>query len=149
MWWIKELQYSVLGKTLLFAVAGSIVAGAGFAGYKLLYNTSPTYEPKPVVAAESAAEAGIRKAKTGRELRCDAAIGRLQLLVDQTEKLSKANEAQRYNAFEAYANGARTCTYNDFVEFERNIVTPWASGVDVLTTTQEMENLGTTTETTE
>jgi glutamate dehydrogenase/leucine dehydrogenase len=136
MWWLRNLQYSIVGKILMLTVAIVVVSGFGLVGY-YMYNKMAGGELEPIVATETAEEATIRKAKTGRELRCEAAKGRLQRLVEQTGRFTNMNMAQNNSAFETYARAVRTCTYNEFAEFEREILIPWSSGQDMLTAAQE------------
>jgi len=133
---------------LMLAVAIAVVAGLGFVGYNIYINRADeALDPVASVdTVETTAEAEVRKAKTGRELRCEAVKGRLQRLVEQTGRLSSVNSAQSNSAFEAYAEAVRTCTYNEFVEFERDILIPWSAGQDMFTAAQESGDLDASTE---
>lgn len=144
MWWLRELRYSIVGKILMLTVAVAVVAGLGLVGYNI-YSNRAVEELEPVAAVETAAEADVRKAKTGRELRCESLKGRLQRLVEQTGRFSSVNSAQSNSAFEAYAEAVRTCTYNEFADFEREVLIPWSAGQDMFTAAQESGDLGTTT----
>lgn len=147
MWWLRELRYSIVGKILILTAAVAVVAGLGLVGYNV-YNSRTTEEIEPVAAVETAGEADARKAKTGRELRCESVKGRLQRLVEQTGRFSSVNSAQSNSAFEAYAEAVRTCTYNEFAEFEREVLIPWTAGQDMFTAAQESGDLGSPTEST-
>lgn len=145
MWWLRELRYSIVGKILMLTVAGAVVAGLGLVGYNV-YNSRTTEEIEPVAAVETTDEAEARKAMTGRELRCESVKGRLQRLVEQTGRFSSVNSAQSNSAFEAYAEAVRTCTYNEFAEFEREVLIPWTAGQDMFTAAQESGDLGSPTD---
>lgn len=148
MWWLRELRYSIVGKMLVLAVVIAFVAGLGLVGYNVYINKADeALDPVASVdTVETALEAEVRKAKTGRELRCEAVKGRLQRLVEQTGRFSSVNSAQSNSAFEAYAEAVRTCTYNEFVEFERNTLIPWSAGQDMFTAAQESGDLDASTE---
>lgn len=134
----------------MLTVAVAVVAGLGLVGYNVYSNRAgEALDPVASVdAVETTAEAEVRKAKTGRELRCEAVKGRLQRLVEQTGRFSSVNSAQSNSAFEAYAEAVRTCTYNEFAEFERETLIPWTAGQDMFTAAQESGDLGTPTEST-
>jgi len=147
MWWLRELRYSIVGKIIMLTVAIAIVAGLGLVGYNA-YSNQTVEDLEPAAAVETTAEAEARKAKTGRELRCESVKGRLQRLVEQTGRFSSVNSAQSNSAFEAYAEAVRTCTYNEFAEFEREVLIPWTAGQDMFTAVQESGDLGSPTEST-
>jgi hypothetical protein len=84
---------------------------------------------------------------TIRQAQCREAIAQLDRLVKKSLKFSNLDQAQSDLAFLAYAKAARTCTYNEFIEFERSTVMPWAAGVDLFQAAQESGDLGGTTST--
>jgi hypothetical protein len=131
MWWLRELRYSVFGKLLMGAVVIGIVGGLGYFGY---ISYSDDNGDQPVVAVADGETAALPK--TTLQQQCENAKGKLQRIVDQTLKFSSVNAAQSNNAFKAYAEAVRTCTYNEFYEFEREVIVPWATGQDMFTAAQ-------------
>jgi len=133
MWWIRELRYSPIGKMLLGVVALGIVAGLGYMAYQN-YDANRSWEDTSVEAGGGDVnEASVdgEAPLTPRQMRCEAAKGRLQRIVDQTLKFSSVNAAQSNSAFESYARAVRACTYNEFQLFEKEVLVPWASGSDM------------------
>jgi len=133
MWWIRELRYSPIGKILLGVVALGIVAGLGYMAYQNYETNNIEEEVNVEAAGGDANEASVdgEAPLTPRQMRCEAAKGRLQRIVDQTLKFSSVNAAQSNSAFESYAAAVRTCTYNEFQLFEKEVLVPWASGSDM------------------
>lgn len=114
------------------AVVIGIVGGLGYFGY-LSYSGNSGDQP---VVAVADGETPAALPKTTLQQQCENAKGKLQRIVDQTLKFSSVNAAQSNNAFEAYAEAVRTCTYNEFYEFEREVIVPWATGQDMFTAAQ-------------
>lgn len=113
------------------AVVIGIVGGLGYFGY---ISYSDDNGDRSVVAVADGEVAALPK--TALQQQCENAKGKLQRIVDQTLKFSSVNAAQSNNAFEAYAEAVRTCTYNEFYEFEREVIVPWATGQDMFTAAQ-------------
>lgn len=132
MWWLRELRYTVGGKIAMGVVALAIIAGLGYFGY-LSYSREDTYESVVATGAEEESES---LPKTIRQQQCESAKGKIQRIVDQTLKFSSVNAAQSNSAFQAYAEAVRTCTYNEFYDFEREVIVPWATGQDMFTSAQ-------------
>jgi hypothetical protein len=140
MWWLRELRYTLVGKLLLFVLVAGVVSGMGFFAYKAL-GTSLNDE----IIAESETqivEGGVVSIPmTTKQLQCKAAIEQLDRIIKKTTKFSNIDSGQSDLAFQSYAKAVRTCTYNEFIDFERTTVNPWMGGQDMYNAAEKSGDL--------
>lgn len=141
MWWLRELRYSRGGKILMLAVGLSIVGGLGYVGYGAFGTTlnDRINSQAPIETAGGTGEVAIPL--TIRQAQCRGAIEQLDRLIKKSLKFSNLDQAQSDLAFLSYAKAARTCTYNEFIEFERSTVMPWAAGADLFQAAKDSGDL--------
>lgn len=147
MWWLRELRYSVAGKILLALVLAGVVGGIGFFAYRSLGES--VNDRVNNVAATDGGETPTATTLplTTTQAQCRAAIEQLDRLVEKTTRFSNVNGDQSNLAFETYARAARTCTYNEFYAFERDVLSAWMGGQDMYNAAIQNGDIAPATET--
>lgn len=130
MWWLRELRYKVAGKILLAVLLAGVIAGIGFFAYRSL-GGSVNDRVSSSVTSDAVGTTTTTLPLTVTQAQCRGAIEQLDRLVQRTTRFSNVSGDQSNLAFAVYARAARTCTYNEFYEFERDVLSGWMGGQDM------------------
>ena len=143
MWWLRELRYNMAGKVLAGILIVLVIFGA-FIGSRqfFLSREAAVVETTPTDEIDLAASTSLNLPPTPGRRVCNEAIARLTNVISQSLQFSNLDEAEAKNAFDAYAAGARTCSYEEFVEFERETLSPWLSGQDMYSILEQAQKVG-------
>jgi hypothetical protein len=132
MWWLRELRYNAAGRVLAGALIFVVVLGAFFASRQFfLSRETPVIETTAPDGVDIAGSVSLNMPATTGRRTCDEAKVRLTKVVSQSLQFANLDEAAAKTAFDAYAAGARTCSYEEFVAFERDTLNPWLNGQDM------------------
>lgn len=129
MWWLRELRYSFAGKLLIVVVFGSVIGAGVWFGYGRFGDQ--LFGGDEVVAEVAGGETvpgEIVVPLTPLRAECERAKQRINVVINSTQRFSDLGAEQSDNFFEVYSTATRACTYLEFIEFERQIVVPWAGG---------------------
>lgn len=124
---IWELAYSKIFRALAVLV---VLAGAVVGVVALAMRFEP---PTP----EGVVEQVAADAQTQFASKCNAAMAEIQAVTSRVRSLTLLDAARSEEFVELYLAAARDCTYAEFIEFDRTVVTPFANGASMFATAND------------
>ena len=136
MWWLRELRYTRFGKMLIVVLVLGAIGGGSLVAFRSLTGGPISVDDTAVAPVMENGTVDISVPLTPGRATCERSKLLMSRTMEAFDRYGDLDEETSNRFLESYSAAVRSCTYSEFIEFDRDRVYPWSRGqVSGLTST--------------